>query len=75
MPLTMYTTTWCGFCKNLKRQLGKAGIEITEVDIELPRDDGDVVAPALDESWVGVAGHWRISRSGLRYRMHSYRRR
>ena len=34
MPLTMYTTTWCGFCKNLKRQLGKAGIEVTEVDIE-----------------------------------------
>ena len=35
MPLTMYTTTWCGFCKNLKRQLGRAGIEVTEVDIEL----------------------------------------
>lgn len=34
MPLTMYTTTWCGFCRNLKRQLGKAGIELTEVDIE-----------------------------------------
>ena len=34
MPLTMYTTTWCGFCKNLKRQLGKAGVELTEVDIE-----------------------------------------
>jgi len=48
--------------------------EITEVDIDLPRDDGDVVAPALDESWLGVAGDWRISRSGLRYRMHSYRR-
>jgi mycoredoxin len=31
----MYTTTWCGFCKNLKRQLGRAGIEVTEVDIEL----------------------------------------
>jgi mycoredoxin len=30
----MYTTPWCGFCKNLKRQLGKAGVEITEVDIE-----------------------------------------
>ncbi|HVT70736.1 MAG TPA: mycoredoxin [Trebonia sp.] len=30
----MYTTTWCGFCKNLKRQLGKAGVEIDEVDIE-----------------------------------------
>ncbi|MBO0821941.1 MAG: mycoredoxin [Nocardiopsaceae bacterium] len=30
----MYTTTWCGFCKNLKRQLARAGVEITEVDIE-----------------------------------------
>lgn len=34
MPLTMYTTAWCGFCKNLKRQLARAGVEITEVDIE-----------------------------------------
>jgi len=34
VPLTMYTTPWCGFCKNLKRQLGKAGVEVTEVDIE-----------------------------------------
>jgi mycoredoxin len=34
VPLTMYTTTWCGFCKNLKRQLAKVGVEITEVDIE-----------------------------------------
>jgi mycoredoxin len=34
VPLTMYTTTWCGFCKNLKRQLAKVGIEMTEVDIE-----------------------------------------
>jgi mycoredoxin len=34
VPVTMYTTTWCGFCKNLKRQLGKAGVEVTEVDIE-----------------------------------------
>lgn len=34
MPLTMYTTTWCGFCRNLKRQLARAGVEINEVDIE-----------------------------------------
>jgi mycoredoxin len=32
--LTMYTTTWCGFCRNLKRQLAQYGIEVTEVDIE-----------------------------------------
>ena len=34
MPLTMYTTQWCGFCRRLKAQLGRAGVEITEVDIE-----------------------------------------
>ena len=34
MPLTMYTTSWCGFCKRLKAQLGRVGVEITEVDIE-----------------------------------------
>jgi mycoredoxin len=32
--LTMYTTTWCGFCRNLKSQLARSGIEIAEVDIE-----------------------------------------
>ena len=30
----MYTTTWCGYCKNLKRQLGALQIPINEVDIE-----------------------------------------
>ena len=32
--LTMYTTTWCGYCMRLKAQLGREGIEIREVDIE-----------------------------------------
>ena len=32
--LTMYTTSWCGFCRNLKRQLAQVGIEVSEVDIE-----------------------------------------
>jgi len=32
--LTMYTTSWCGFCRNLKSQLARSGIEIAEVDIE-----------------------------------------
>ncbi|PSK97383.1 mycoredoxin [Murinocardiopsis flavida] len=32
--ITMYTTPWCGFCKRLKSQLGREGIEVTEVDIE-----------------------------------------
>jgi mycoredoxin len=32
--LTMYTTTWCGFCRRLKSQLARDGIEMREVDIE-----------------------------------------
>jgi mycoredoxin len=32
--LTMYTTQWCGYCRNLKRQLARDGIEMVEVDIE-----------------------------------------
>lgn len=46
--------------------------EVTEVDIDLPRDDGDVVAPVLDATWVGTTGEWETSRTGLRYRFHSY---
>lgn len=30
----MYSTTWCGYCQRLKAQLGKAGIEYSEVNIE-----------------------------------------
>jgi mycoredoxin len=32
--LTMYTTVWCGYCRRLKAQLGRAGISFREVDIE-----------------------------------------
>lgn len=32
--LTMYTTSWCGYCRNLKKQLNRVGIEVAEVDIE-----------------------------------------
>ena len=41
--LIMYTTSWCGFCRNLKRQLNKAGIEISEVDIEHDQAAADYV--------------------------------
>ncbi|HEV2934372.1 MAG TPA: mycoredoxin [Streptosporangiaceae bacterium] len=39
----MYTTSWCGFCRNLKRQLNRAGIEISEVDIEHDQAAADYV--------------------------------
>ena len=46
--------------------------EVTEVEVDLPRDDGDAVAPVLDESWIGIEGEWLTSSSGLRYRSSSY---
>jgi dihydrofolate reductase len=48
--------------------------EVTEVEIDLPRDDDDALAPVLDETWLGETGDWLVSRTGLRYRFHSYRR-
>jgi mycoredoxin len=32
--VTMYTTSWCGFCFRLKTALKAEGISYTEVDIE-----------------------------------------
>ena len=32
--MTMYTTSWCGFCRRLKMQLDREGIGYDEVDIE-----------------------------------------
>jgi dihydrofolate reductase len=48
--------------------------EVTEVEVDLPRDDEDALAPVLDETWVGVEGDWMVSSSGLRYRFSSYSR-
>ena len=27
----MFTTTWCGYCKNLKNQMDRAGVTYSEV--------------------------------------------
>ena len=41
--LTMYTTTWCGYCRRLKSQLDREGIEFTQVDIEQEPDAAEFV--------------------------------
>ncbi|MDD4868772.1 MAG: dihydrofolate reductase [Mycobacterium sp.] len=51
-----------------------ARCEVTEVDIDLPRADDDARAPSLGEAWLAETGKWLVSRTGLRYRFHSYRR-
>jgi mycoredoxin len=41
--LTMYTTTWCGYCRRLKSQLDAAGIAYDEVDVEQVPDAAALV--------------------------------
>jgi mycoredoxin len=44
--VTMYTTTWCGYCSRLKRLMQREGIEYAEVDIETDEQAADVVMAA-----------------------------
>ena len=30
----MYTTSWCGYCRRLKRALAHHGVELIEVDVD-----------------------------------------
>ena len=41
--LTVYTTTWCGYCLRLKRMLEREQIAFTEVDIEADEAAAEVV--------------------------------
>ena len=41
--VTMYSTTWCGYCQRLKAQMGREGIEYNEVDIEQDSAAADFV--------------------------------
>jgi mycoredoxin len=43
-PVIMYSTVWCGYCQRLKAQMQRAGIEYTEVDIEVDPDSAAFVA-------------------------------
>ncbi len=46
MALTMFTTTWCGYCHRLKSQLDRAGIEYEVVDIENEPEGAELVEHA-----------------------------
>ena len=49
--------------------------EVTEVDVDLNPQDGDVLAPELGNKWSVTTGDWRVSSTGLRYRYLTYTRR
>ena len=43
--VTMYTTTWCGYCVRLKKLMQREGIEYAEVNIEQDAAAADLVNP------------------------------
>jgi mycoredoxin len=45
---TMYTTTWCGYCRRLKSQLDREGIAYDVVDIEQQPEAAAIVESAND---------------------------
>jgi mycoredoxin len=44
--VTMYTTSWCGYCRRLKAGLDREGIDYTEIDIEVDESAADIVVAA-----------------------------
>jgi mycoredoxin len=44
--VTMYTTTWCGYCFRLKKLMQREGIDFAEVDIEADAKAAEVVMSA-----------------------------
>jgi mycoredoxin len=42
--LTLYTTSWCGYCVRLKHGLARAGVTYDEVNIEHDETAADVVS-------------------------------
>ena len=45
-PVTMFTTSWCGYCVRLKRLMQTEGIGFAEVNIEADAQAADVVMNA-----------------------------
>ena len=44
--VTMYTTSWCGYCVRLKKMMQREGIQFAEVDIENDAAAADLVMQA-----------------------------
>jgi len=44
--VTMFTTTWCGYCVRLKKLMQREGIEFAEVNIEEDDAAADLVMQA-----------------------------
>ncbi|MFJ5551955.1 MULTISPECIES: mycoredoxin [unclassified Streptomyces] len=65
--VTMYSTTWCGYCRRLKSQLDREGIAYTEINIEQDPESAAFVEKANDGNQtvptvlvVGASGGERV---------------
>jgi len=52
MHVTLYTTTWCGYCRRAKALLDEKGIAYEEIDL-----DGD---PAFRQRLRDLTGGWTV---------------
>ncbi|MFD4182513.1 mycoredoxin [Rhodococcus sp. NPDC058514] len=50
--LTIYSTTWCGYCRRLKKQLDESGISYHAIDIEDDPASADFVGSVNDGNHV-----------------------
>ncbi|MGH3423761.1 MAG: mycoredoxin [Nocardioidaceae bacterium] len=41
--VTIYSTPWCGYCRRLKTQLTREGIDFADIDIERDQEAADYV--------------------------------
>ncbi|MEU0255728.1 mycoredoxin [Streptomyces sp. NPDC006184] len=46
--VTMYSTTWCGYCRRLKSQMDREGIAYSEINIEQDPESAAFVEKAND---------------------------
>lgn len=44
--MILYSTTWCGHCLRLKRQLDELGIAYDEIDVDVEPQHGDRIVAA-----------------------------
>ena len=49
--ITMFSTTWCGYCNRLKKQLDAQGIGYTEINIEEVEGTAELVEQLKREGY------------------------
>lgn len=52
--VTIYSTTWCAFCKTEKQYLDKLGVEYVEKDIEADKSAYEELMSKSDGNYRGV---------------------